>query len=250
MHGKAGHEVHLRRVRRPRAEALFGLVYAALYIGHLFGRQEGEASHWLTLVVVPALGLWWIRRRRRTWRSLRATLGSVGLVPSRFRDGLGTAAAVGVLMQLVQLAGSRQREALADLLAGGRILYLLPLALVLLLATAAFTEEFFFRGVLQARLAAWCRSWLWAVLITSVVFSLFHFPYAFLDAGWPSAGDPGHALRLAFANGLPGGLLLGWVYVRGRGNLFAPMLTHAMINLIPAMGLLHRLLSGGSGAPA
>jgi membrane protease YdiL (CAAX protease family) len=216
----------------------------------LFLRPEGEAAHWLTLVIVPGLGLWWIRSRRRTFRSLRATLGSVGLVPSRLLDGVRTAVAVGVLAQLVHLAGGRQREALGDLLASGRILYLLPLALVLLLVTVAFTEEFFFRGLLQTRLASLCRSSLWAVLITSVLFALYHLPYAYLNEDWPSAGNLGHALGLAFVNGLPGGLVLGWVFVRGRGNLLAPMITHAMINLVPAMLLLQRLMSGAPDAAA
>ncbi len=83
------------------------------------------------------------------------------------------------------------------------------------------------------------------MLITSVLFSLYHVPYAYLNEHWPSAGNFGHALGLAFANGLPGGLVLGWVFVRSRGNLLAPMLTHALIDLIPAMLLLQRLMTGG-----
>jgi membrane protease YdiL (CAAX protease family) len=220
------------------------LAYSAVYLGFLLVRQEGELAHWLTLVVVPLLGLWWMRSRRRSCRGLRATLGSVGLARSRLLDGVGTAVVVGLLLQLVQLAGRPQREALGDLLVSGRFLYLLPLALVVLLLTVAFTEEFFFRGVLQTRLASLCRSWPWAVLISSILFALYHFPYAYLEPSWPSAGKPGHALGLAFVNGLPGGLILGWVFVRSGGNLLAPIITHAMIDLIPAMLLLQRLVTG------
>ena len=221
------------------------LVYTAIYIGYQFLHPESEFSHWLTLVLLPLIGLWLIRSRRRTWRSLRATVGSVGLVPSRLRDGVGTALVVGLLLQVLPLLGSRQREALAELISTGQILYLLPLALVFLFLTAAFTEELFFRGVIQTRLAALWGSWLWAVLITSVLFSLYHVPYAYLNEHWPSAGKLGHAVGLAFLNGMPGGLILGWVFVRSRGNLVAPMLTHAMIDLIPAMLLLQRLVTGG-----
>ncbi|MHC5007932.1 MAG: lysostaphin resistance A-like protein [Planctomycetota bacterium] len=217
------------------------LVYTLLYLGYLFLHPESEFAHWLTLVMLPLLGLWLIRSRRNSWRSFRVTLGSVGLVPSRLRDGVGTALVVGLLLQILPLLGRSQREALADLVASGRVLYLLPLALVFLLVTVAFTEEVFFRGVLQTRLAALWGSWLWSVLTTSVLFSLYHVPYAYLNEHWPSAGNLGHAVGLAFLNGLPGGLVLGWVFVRSRGNLLAPMLTHAMINLIPAMTLLQRI---------
>jgi membrane protease YdiL (CAAX protease family) len=222
------------------------LVYALVYIGYLFLRQEGEVTHWLTLVALPFLGLWWIRYRCRTRRSFCATLGSVGLMRSRFLRGLGTAVTVGLLVQLVPLVNRHHRAALGELLSSGQILYLLPLALVLLLVTVACTEEFFFRGVLQTRLAALCRSSLRGVVITSVLFAFYHLPYAYLDPDWPSVGNWGHALGVAFANGIPGGLILGWVFVRSRGNLFAPVLTHAMIDLIPAMLLLERLLSGRS----
>jgi membrane protease YdiL (CAAX protease family) len=245
---KRGRPSTPRRLPRPRRETGFVLVYTACYIGYLFLHPESEFSHWLTLVLLPLLGLWLIRSRRHTFKSLRATVGSIGLVPSRLRDGVGTALVVGLLLQVLPLLGSRQREAVADLISTGRILYLLPLALVFLLLTVAFTEEFFFRGVLQARLAALFGSWLWAVLITSVLFSLYHVPYAYLNEHWPSAGNLPHAVGLAFLNGLPGGLILGWLYVRGRGNLLAPMLTHAMIDLIPGMMLLQRITWSSAGA--
>jgi membrane protease YdiL (CAAX protease family) len=228
-------------VRRPVAESVFALGYAALYIGYLCLHREGELTHWLTLVGLPFLGVWLIRSGRRSWASLGAALGSVGLARSRLTRGIGTAVVVGVLLQLVQLAGRQQREALRELVVSGAIWYVLPLALVLLLVTAAFTEEFFFRGVLQTRLAALCGSWLWAVLITSVVFALYHVPYTYFEPGWGSAGRPVDALVTALANGLPGGLILGWVFARAGGNLLAPIITHALIDVVPAMRLIESL---------
>lgn len=234
----------LGRVRKPVHESVFVLGYTALYLGYLCLRQEGELAHWLTLVVLPFLGLWWIRSRRRSCTSVGAALGSVGLARSRLTRGLGPAIVVGAVLQLIQLANRHQRAALGEIIASGEIVYLLPLAIVLLLVTAAFAEEFFFRGVLQTRLAALCRSSLWAVLITSVVFALYHFPYTYFDPGWPSAGNPADALGLALMNGIPGGLILGWVFVRAQGNLVAPIITHALIDVIPAMRLIQALISG------
>jgi membrane protease YdiL (CAAX protease family) len=237
-------------VRKPGPESAFAMGYTALYLGYLCLRQEGELSHWLTLVALPFVGVWLIRSRRRSRTSLGAALGSVGLARSRLTRGLGTAVVVGALLQLVQLANRHQRAALGEIIASGEIVYLLPLAFVLLLVTAAFAEEFFFRGVLQTRLTALCRSSLWAVLITSVLFALYHFPYTYFDPGWPSAGKPVDALVLALMNGIPGGLILGWVFVRAKGNLVAPIITHAMIDVIPAMRLVQALLAGDAGTAA
>jgi len=45
-----------------------------------------------------------------------------------------------------------------DLLATPRAILIFPLTFVLMALTAGFTEEFFFRGVLQTRLARALRS--------------------------------------------------------------------------------------------
>ena len=66
-----------------------------------------------------------------------------------------------------------------------------PLALVLLMMTAGFTEEFFFRGVLQTRLTTSLKSKVWGVVVAAVLFGLYHLPYAYLHPGWPSHGDWG-----------------------------------------------------------
>ncbi len=227
---------------RPRREAAFALSYYALYFAYLMWRQEGEISHWVTLVILPLLGLWWLRAPKRTQRSFWSTVGSVGLVPSRLKLGLATAVGVGLVLQVVQLLNRAQRAELVELFQSGRGPLMLLLAFIVLLGTVAFTEEFFFRGILQTRLTALFRSSLWGVLLTSLLFALYHFPYAYLDPDWASAGDPVRAVQLAMANGILGGLVIGWVFVRAKGNLVATILLHALIDLIPAALYLDRLI--------
>jgi membrane protease YdiL (CAAX protease family) len=40
-------------------------------------------------------------------------------------------------------------------------------------------------------------------------------------------------------NGVPGGLVLGALYVVSRGNLLACVVLHSLINAAPAMTMIH-----------
>jgi membrane protease YdiL (CAAX protease family) len=168
-------------------------------------------------------------------------MSSIGVRRKNLSSGLLLAVLDGVLVSLVNLA-SPNRATILDLVRSGKALWLYPVSVALTIATAATTEEVFFRGVLQTRLTALLRSSLLAVVVAATLFALFHLPYAYLDPDWPSAGDFGTSLRLAFANGLPGSLILGGVYVKAKHNLLAPIVTHAMMNGLPGMVLLDSLL--------
>ncbi|UCC47734.1 MAG: CPBP family intramembrane metalloprotease [Gemmatimonadota bacterium] len=219
-----------------KSEAGLALVYFLLYMGYLFLNPESELGHWLTLVALPLALL--ILYQRRVWDnwSLEKTLTTVGLEKGSLTRGLVWAIPLGLGVSLVlQLLLSNNVDAFRELITSGRFLYLLPLALVLLLLTAGLTEEFFFRGVLQTRLAALLRSNVLAILVVSVLFGLYHLPYAYLNPHWPSAGDLGAAFQAAMVNGMLGGVVLGAVYVFARGNLLAPVIVHALIDLFPAM---------------
>ncbi len=77
-----------------------------------------------------------------------------------------------------------------------------------------------------------------AVLITAILFGLYHLPYAYLNPQWPSYGEWGAAWGAALGNGIPGGLILGGLYVISRGNLLACVLLHSLINAAPAMTMI------------
>jgi membrane protease YdiL (CAAX protease family) len=47
---------------------------------------------------------------------------------------------------------SRYADEVWEIIRSGPVLYLFPLTIVLMLLTAGFTEEFFFRGFIQTRL--------------------------------------------------------------------------------------------------
>lgn len=221
-----------------RRELLFMSLYFGAYLATLFLTREGEWAHWLSLVLIPLTTLWWLRRRQ----GLKLDLASVGLQKGRARMGIILALAAGGALSLLQLAG-RQGEAIRAYFLSGQALYLLPLSFFLMLATAASTEEFFFRGVLQTRLTRVLRSPVLGILAASLLFGLFHLPYAYLNPAWPSAGVWAEAWRAALATGVPLGLVLGTVFVLSGESLLAPILLHALINLLPGMLVVARFLS-------
>lgn len=220
---------------RLKSQAPLALAYCAIYFAWLICYQESELVHWLTLVSLPLLLAFFFPRLQRGWRML---LESFGLVAARLRSGYLPALLLGLGFCLVQFFVSNQAAELRRLFTSTDGWLLLVPALALMLATAGFTEEFFFRGFLQTRLSAVLqRPWL-AICIASVLFALYHVPYAYLKPSWPSHGDLGAALALSFGQSIPTGLLLGWVYQR-RGNLLSAALLHALIDTVPAVLWLH-----------
>ena len=115
---------------------------------------------------------------------------------------------------------------------------MLPLSFMLMLLTAGFTEEYFFRGFLLGRLLPIFRPAWPAVLLSAAAFALYHLPYAYLNPNWPSAGDFPAALALAFTEAFPIGVVIGYVYVWTRRNLLACAILHALINTLPAMTMI------------
>jgi membrane protease YdiL (CAAX protease family) len=212
--------------------------YFAVYLAYLFYSLESELWHWVGLVAVPALLTAVALRLGGQPAGLAATLRTLGLERGRLHRGLRLAVAVGLALGLVQLLVSRQRDVFLELVQNGRALFLFPVAFVLMLMTAGFTEEFFFRGFLQNRLEQITSSRVAAVVLASLAFGVFHLPYAYLNPNWPSAGDWGAAWGAAMGQGVVGGLILGAVYLKAGRNLLAPAIVHAFINAFPAMTII------------
>ncbi|MBI4429371.1 MAG: CPBP family intramembrane metalloprotease [Ignavibacteriales bacterium] len=121
------------------------------------------------------------------------------------------------------------------LITTGKFAYLFPLAIVLMLFTAGFTEEFFFRGFLQTRLQQLFSSNVVGVIVSSILFGIYHLPYAYLNPRWPSHGNLPEAFWSALGQGIPMGLILGTLYVRTKNNLLSCVVVHSLLNSLPAM---------------
>ena len=226
------------RKRQPgvRRELVVFLAYFTAYLGYLFLHQENELLHWLSLVLVPLFLVYALRRRQGG--TIRDSLASVGLSSDSWKRGLWWAALLGIGLSAAQLVVSNRSAEFLPLIRSGQALYLFPIVLGFLLMTAGFTEEFFFRGVIQTRLGEVWHSRVGAVLVTSILFGMYHIPYAYFSSNWPSHGDWGSAIPSAMGQGILGGLILGAVYERSERNLIASVVVHSLINALPAMTMI------------
>ena len=220
----------------PAKEMWLALAYFPLYLAYLFWQLEGEFGHWGTMVLLPlllVLALNWGREA-----PISSALASFGLRWGNLRRGLGLTLVLGVVLGLVQVFMSRSGPAVLEAFRAGTAVYLLPLAFLLMLGMAGFTEEFFFRGFLQTRIEAMAGSKWVGLILTSVLFGVYHLPYAYFNPNWPSSGDWGAAWMSALGQGIPGGLILGGLYLYSRKNLAACIVLHSLINSFPAIGLI------------
>lgn len=77
-----------------------------------------------------------------------------------------------------------------------------------------------------------------AIGIASLLFALYHVPYAYLSPNWPTHGDPLQALASALIQGGVAGVLLGYLYLKSKSNLVACVIAHSLINTFPGMTII------------
>jgi membrane protease YdiL (CAAX protease family) len=113
----------------------------------------------------------------------------------------------------------------------------LPLCFAWLLIEAGLVEEFFFRALLQTRLATWFRSEVTGVALMALLFGLAHAPgfilrHAGLEEAIGANPSPADSIAYAIVVLSVGGIFLGVVWARTK-NLFAVMIIHAAADLLP-----------------
>jgi membrane protease YdiL (CAAX protease family) len=119
----------------------------------------------------------------------------------------------------------------------GQLLLGLPLCFAWLVIEVGLVEEFFFRALVQSRLAAWFKSEVSGVVLMSLVFGLAHAPgFIFRGAGTVEGlGANPSALEAAVYSIVVlavSGILFGVIWAQTR-NLIALMLLHAAGDLLP-----------------
>ena len=100
---------------------------------------------------------------------------------------------------------------------------------------AGLCEEFFFRACLQSRLTAWLKSPAAAIVTTSLLFALSHWPGLYLRGnpevdGWST--DPIQVAAFTIATLSPLSIALGLLWARSR-SLLLNVLVHGAIDALP-----------------
>jgi membrane protease YdiL (CAAX protease family) len=112
-----------------------------------------------------------------------------------------------------------------------------PVAFVWLALEAGVVEEFFFRVLLQSRLAAALRSELSAIVLMSLLFGLAHAPGLYLRTSLTQEGLPAHppllmAIGYSIVITSVAGFFFGVLWARTL-NFVLIVLVHAMVDLLP-----------------
>jgi membrane protease YdiL (CAAX protease family) len=113
----------------------------------------------------------------------------------------------------------------------------LPLCFAWLFLEVGLVEEFFFRAVVQERLASWFRSQVSGVALMALLFGLAHAPgFILRGAGLHEAigttPSPLDSIAYAIVILSLSGIFFGIVWARTK-NLFAVMFIHAATDLLP-----------------
>lgn len=113
----------------------------------------------------------------------------------------------------------------------------LPLCFAWLFLEVGLVEEFFFRAVVQERLAVWFRSEVSGVALMALLFGLAHAPGfilrgAGLHEAIGTAPSPLDSIAYAIVILSLSGIFFGIVWARTK-NLFAVMFIHAATDLLP-----------------
>ena len=106
-----------------------------------------------------------------------------------------------------------------------------------MILTAGFTEEFFFRGVLQRCMMNALKRPCTAILISSILFGLYHFPFAFYL--WEGvSGSVIDSLKMILTEHVAAGIAHGLLYDKTSKNLWSSILLHSLSNAaIMALGI-------------
>ncbi|HOI41563.1 MAG TPA: CPBP family intramembrane metalloprotease [Elusimicrobiales bacterium] len=214
---------------RPRFSARFAwaaLAYFALYLAATFKAHfiASAAGLWLFQFVIPLLLM----------RVLREDKGaSCFRWSGAFKDLKPVLWACLLLLPLVFVV--RDSSQVLGLFRSGGILLFLPLSAAAMLLLAAFWEEYFFRGILQASIRRLTGSAAAAVGLSALFFALYHFPMRYLNPNSSCYLDAGKALAENLNEHLAMGLLLGFAVHRTR-NVWTGVWLHSFINGLSSAG--------------
>ncbi len=179
-------------------------------------------------VAVPA----WIMRSRYGYRWRQ-------VAPASFRTGhLLVAAGMSFVLLLFQaIVGRGLRDLRSAHLPTGLLVLGVPIAFLWLALEAGIVEEFFFRCLLQSRLAARLRSEVGGIVIMALLFGLVHAPGLYLRTNLTQedlAVHPSLFMAVGYSIVITSvaGFFLGVLWARTR-NLAVVVIVHAAADLLP-----------------
>lgn len=187
----------------------------------------------LVFVAVP----WLVMRvafgyRWKDYGATRETLRAL-----RGRAGIALLVVGGAFILFQYFAGGGAAPVRQGRFSAQELLLALPVCFASLAVEAGLVEEFFFRALLQTRLAEFFKSEVTGVALMSLIFGLAHAPgFIFRHGGEIEGLGPNPTALTALAYSIvvlaPAGIVFGVIWARTR-NLFLLIGVHAAADLLP-----------------
>lgn len=179
-----------------------------------------EASNWLFLVLFPLLIIVQLKKEK-----IIEILKEIGLKRMEIKQIIKILLLCLIYMGVISLVFCLGGETFNI----PKMLIKFPVYFCVMLFTAAFTEEFFFRGIVQRYLMNSLKRPYIAILLAGVLFGLYHFPFAFYQ--WEeTAGSVVNSLKLIMTNQAVSGYAFGFLYYKSNKNLWSSIILHAFTN--------------------
>jgi membrane protease YdiL (CAAX protease family) len=187
-----------------------------------------ELLNWLWIVIIPLIIVKFSNKA-----SAKETLAIVGLCgPAIRQPWKKKTLAICLIISpfLIWSAHSRFNITFKMAIESPATLMFFPLMFILMMLTAGATEEVFFRGIIQRNLYNASKSQAIAVIVSALLFAIFHFPWAYFL--WPhTQGNLLLSCATIMTEQFITGLFLGIVFVRSS-NLWTSIILHSFINSV------------------
>jgi membrane protease YdiL (CAAX protease family) len=209
-----------------------GLVVAIAATDAAIKVIDAEALESLLKLFVAGASLVWARRAGLSWSDLGLGRANVG---EGLRLGGLIALVIGVAIALlVAIPGSRGYFEASEVAGDSGLQHVLEPLLYIPLGTVLF-EELLFRGVLLGALLQTSLTRVGAILVSSVIFALWHLPSAVSDASGNGAFEGVGIIAGTLVSTAAAGVLFAYVRVRS-GSLIAPIFAHIATNSFSYLG--------------
>ena len=188
------------------------------------------------LVVFVAIP-WIATRSWLQWRAADFGLGPAALRALWGRHGVVTLVLASGLCAFQWLVGRGAAPLRTGEIAGATLAGIILLSFAWNAIEAGLVEEFFFRALLQTRLAALAGSPVAGGILAAIVFGLAHAPgYALRGGGVMDAvgTHPGVLDAIAYAIAVPSVAAIPFVFIWARTrNLYACVILHGAVDMLP-----------------
>lgn len=215
-----------------KIEIIFCLLWFLLYIilatvSCAFNMNIiNEVTNWLFLVIFPLLIITRLRKER-----VINILKEIGLKRMDKKTLIRILLVYIIYIGVIILIFSLGEETSNILINIPGILSKFLIYFSLMIFTAGFTEEIFFRGILQECLINSLKKPYIAILVSSILFALYHFPFAFYL--WDgTAGSIINSLKMVMTEHVASGFALGLICYKSNKNLWSSIIFHACSNAI------------------